>query len=107
MLLTLEVNDHLGEIEVGKGGSCSVLNVQERGFVHLGETGHKPEVSSVIFLAGVDDRVGVVVSVDDLVVGGIEEWLKEESHVALAWSLGGGALGFAVDTETGADAVLA
>ena len=108
MLVALEVRDHLGEIEVRKDCSGSALNVQEGSLIHLGLSGHVPqEVLGGILLAGIDDRVGLVVGVDDLVVGDWEPWLAEERNPAVAWYLGSWAFSIAVHTESWDDAILA
>ena len=86
------VHDELGEVVVGE----LLPDCREHLIVEVFGQGRlarqEPKVLHVALITVVDDRVVVVVRVDDVIVCLVRERLLEESDVARAGSVGGWAL---------------
>ena len=102
-LVTVLVLHELAEIVVGElglgGGHHLVVKLVRKRL----SSRHEPEVLHVVLVAGVDQRVVLIVCVDDLIVGRLVVLLEEEFDEALALTESRsvlGAHGVASDTES-------
>ena len=99
LLVRLVVHDLLGEVVVGEllAGCRTHLIVEVLGEGRLAR--QEPKILHVALIAAVDDRVVVVVRVNDVIIWLAYERLAEECDKAFASGLVSGALSVAVQAE--------
>ena len=108
LFISLVVHDLLAKVVVGEllAGRRTHLVVEVFGEGRLAR--QEPKILHVVLIAAVDDRVVLVVSVDNAIVRLARERLAEECDEAVAWRHVSWALGVAMQTEPGtAEATLA